>query len=50
VIPGLDVVTLALVAAHTTSHLHAWNVELTRPIWSNHIAAFEDKDPFVNIA
>ena len=31
VIPDLDVVTIALVAAHTTSHLHAWSVELTRP-------------------
>jgi glyceraldehyde-3-phosphate dehydrogenase (NAD(P)) len=31
VIPDLDVVTIALVAAHTTSHLHAWTVELTRP-------------------
>ena len=29
--PALDVVTLAVVAAHTTSHLHAWQVELTRP-------------------
>ena len=29
VIPDLDVVTLAVVAAHTTSHLHAWSVELT---------------------
>ncbi len=28
--PELDVVTIALVAAHTTSHLHAWSVELTR--------------------
>lgn len=31
VIPDLDVITIALVAAHTTSHLHAWSVELTRP-------------------
>jgi len=29
--PELDVVTIALKAAHTTSHLHAWSVELTRP-------------------
>lgn len=28
--PDLDVVTIALVAAHTTSHLHAWSVELSR--------------------
>ena len=26
----LDVVTIAVVAAHTNSHLHAWSVELTR--------------------
>ena len=31
VIPELDVVTMAVKAAHTTSHLHAWSVELTRP-------------------
>ncbi|MCB0211300.1 MAG: type II glyceraldehyde-3-phosphate dehydrogenase [Anaerolineae bacterium] len=31
VIPELDVMTMALVASHTTSHLHAWSVELTRP-------------------
>ncbi len=32
VLPDLDVVTIAMVAAHTTSHLHAWSVELTRPV------------------
>jgi len=31
IIPDLDVVTIALKAAHTTSHLHTWTVELTRP-------------------
>lgn len=31
VIPNLDVVTIAVVAAHTNSHLHAWSVELTHP-------------------
>jgi glyceraldehyde-3-phosphate dehydrogenase (NAD(P)) len=31
VIPELDVVTIALVAAHTISHLHSWSVELTHP-------------------
>lgn len=30
VIPDLDVVTIALKAAHTTSHLHAWSVELAQ--------------------
>ncbi|QPC83129.1 type II glyceraldehyde-3-phosphate dehydrogenase [Phototrophicus methaneseepsis] len=29
VVPDLDVVTIAVVAAHTTSHLHTWSVELT---------------------
>ncbi len=32
IIPDLDVVTIALKAAHTTSHLHSWTVELTRPV------------------
>jgi glyceraldehyde-3-phosphate dehydrogenase (NAD(P)) len=32
VIPELDVVTIAVVAAHTISHLHSWSVELTRPV------------------
>lgn len=30
IFPDLDVVTIALVAAHTTSHLHSWSVQLTR--------------------
>ena len=37
VIPDLDVVTIAVVAAHTTSHLHAWSVELTRPATKDEI-------------
>lgn len=32
VVPDLDVVTIAVVATHTNSHLHAWSVELTRPV------------------
>ncbi|MCI0713779.1 MAG: type II glyceraldehyde-3-phosphate dehydrogenase [Chloroflexi bacterium] len=31
VIPELDVVTMAIKASHTTSHLHSWYVQLTRP-------------------
>jgi len=31
VIPDLDVVTIAVVAAHTNCHLHSWSVELARP-------------------
>ena len=39
VIPDLDVVTLAVVAAHTTSHLHAWTVDLTRPAMRDEVLA-----------
>ena len=39
VIPDLDVVTIALVAAHTTSHLHAWSVELSRPASKEEVLA-----------
>ena len=39
VIPDLDVVTIAVVAAHTTSHLHAWSVELTRPASQDEVLA-----------
>ena len=42
VIPDLDVVTVAVVAAHTTSHLHSWSVELTRPTSKDEVlAAFQ---------
>jgi glyceraldehyde-3-phosphate dehydrogenase (NAD(P)) len=37
--PDLDVVTIALVAAHTISHLHAWSVELTRPATKDEVLA-----------
>lgn len=39
VIPDLDVVTIAVVAAHTNCHLHAWNVELTRPAAKDEVLA-----------
>lgn len=39
VIPDLDVVTIALVAAHTTSHLHSWSVELTRVATKDEVLA-----------
>lgn len=39
VIPDLDVVTIALVAAHTSSHLHSWSVELTQPASKDEILA-----------
>lgn len=31
VVPDLDVITIAIKASHTTSHLHSWYVQLTRP-------------------
>jgi glyceraldehyde-3-phosphate dehydrogenase (NAD(P)) len=39
VIPDLDVVTIAVVVSHTTSHLHAWSVELTRPSSEDEVLA-----------
>lgn len=39
VLPDLDVMTIAVVAAHTTSHLHAWSVELTRPASKDEVLA-----------
>lgn len=39
VIPDLDVVTIAVVGAHTTSHLHAWSVELTRAATKDEVLA-----------
>jgi glyceraldehyde-3-phosphate dehydrogenase (NAD(P)) len=37
--PELDVMTIAVVAAHTTSHLHAWSIELTRPATKDEVLA-----------
>ena len=39
VIPDIDVMTIAVVASHTTSHLHAWSVELTRPATRDEVLA-----------
>lgn len=39
VIPDLDVVTMAVVASHTISHLHAWTVDLTRPASKDEVLA-----------
>jgi len=39
VIPDLDVVTVAIVAAHTNCHLHTWSVELTRPATRDEVLA-----------
>lgn len=39
VLPDLDVVTIAMVAAHTSSHLHAWSVELTHPATKDEVLA-----------
>jgi glyceraldehyde-3-phosphate dehydrogenase (NAD(P)) len=37
--PDLDVVTIAVKAAHNTSHLHTWWVELTRPSSKDEVLA-----------
>ncbi len=37
--PQLDVITIALVAAHTNSHLHAWSVELIREATKEEVLA-----------
>jgi glyceraldehyde-3-phosphate dehydrogenase (NAD(P)) len=37
--PELDVVTIAVVAAHNNSHLHAWSVELTRSATKDEVLA-----------
>jgi len=39
VIPDLDVVTIAVVAAHTNCHLHSWSVELTRSVTKEEVLA-----------
>jgi glyceraldehyde-3-phosphate dehydrogenase (NAD(P)) len=39
VIPDLDVVTIAVVAAHTNCHLHSWSVELTRSATKDEVLA-----------
>ncbi|GMG94600.1 glyceraldehyde-3-phosphate dehydrogenase (NAD(P)+) (phosphorylating) [Cupriavidus metallidurans] len=39
VIPDLDVVTIAVKAAHNSSHLHTWWVELTRPATRDEVLA-----------
>ena len=39
VIPDLDVVTIAVVAAHTNCHLHSWSVELARPATKDEVLA-----------
>ncbi len=39
ILPDLDVITIAVVAAHTISHLHSWNVELTRPTSKEEVLA-----------
>ncbi len=37
--PELDVVTIAVVAAHTNSHLHSWSLELTREATKEEVLA-----------
>ncbi len=47
VIPGLEITTVALVAAQTTSHFHSWFVELTRPSSKEEILSLFEKTPRV---
>jgi len=47
VIPGLEISTVALVAAQTTSHFHSWDVELARPSSKEEIVAVFEKTPRV---
>jgi len=39
VLPDLDVITIAMVAAHTNCHLHSWSVELTRTVTKDEVLA-----------
>ncbi len=43
IIPGLDITTVALVAAQTTSHFHSWHVELARPSSREEIVSIFEK-------
>lgn len=47
VIPGLEITTVALVAAQTTSHFHSWYVELSRPSSKEEILSVFEKTPRV---
>ena len=47
IIPGLEITTVALVAAQTTSHFHSWHVELARPSSKEEIVSIFEKTPRV---
>ena len=47
IIPGLEITTVALVAAQTTSHFHSWHVELTRLSSREEIISIFEKTPRV---
>ena len=47
IIPGLEITTVALVAAQTTSHFHSWHVQLARPSSKEEIMAVFEKTPRV---
>ncbi|MBG6110442.1 glyceraldehyde-3-phosphate dehydrogenase (NAD(P)) [Flavobacterium sp. CG_23.5] len=47
IIPGLEITTVALVAAQTTSHFHSWHVELARPCSREEIISIFEKTPRV---
>ena len=47
IIPELDITTIALVAAQTTSHFHSWHVELSRSASKEEIVSIFEKTPRV---
>jgi len=47
IIPGLEITTVAVLAAHTTSHFHSWHVALSRPASREEIMAIFEKIPRV---
>jgi glyceraldehyde-3-phosphate dehydrogenase (NAD(P)) len=47
IIPELDITTVALTAAQTTSHFHSWNIELARPSSKEEIISIFEKTPRV---
>lgn len=47
--PELDVVTIAVVAAHTNSQLRSWIVELTREALDRHSDSHPDRTGWLNL-
>ncbi len=47
IISGLEITTVAVLAAHTTSHFHSWHIELARPSSKEEIISIFEKTPRV---